>query len=220
MPSMAVTSLVIDILWRTHIYIGITVLVLYGVAGEAELLGYVAAFLAATITSVGILLLFRSGLTVYELLVPVAMYGGVVYVLVDYFYVSGRTLVYLPAMYATIVSLIETVRFLYRESAVARALSTFALLSHLYAAVAALGVWFFTDYFTNVAERTQLVLVLLLYAFFGVVVEGLQTIAERKLMSQATANTIFGTLFVIVFGIALIALLLTYMYADISGEIP
>jgi len=204
--------------WSTHIYFYVLLFLFAYSNNTSELLGYLGGFISSTLMLTGLLLVFRSGLRISELVIPVLMFAGVVFLFIQYFYLSGRADLYWFAIYSAGVAFVQTIRFLFKEKSTTEKFLTFSLLSHLFASFLALGVWFYVHYFTSITEEMLFKIILMTYAGLGIFVEGLQVLASRRVISRHLFSRILTIVMMVIFLITMTSLSVTYIVQDIIQQ--
>lgn len=200
---------------RAQVYFVVIALLLWSPNNTNELFGYLAMFIATSYTAALLLFIFRSSLRVVELIIPLGIFYGVGYLLVDYFYLSGRTDLYWMGLYATMAAIVETIYFLYHHPSLERAFYRFSFLAHLLGGAVALGIVFLLhDMPHTVSEFTAVGMVLVSYIVFGISTHSLYALKSLRWISDARYN-LFLSLIMIVCGVFVFVFLTISAVMDI-----
>lgn len=208
----------ISFIWRTHFYVLVLVLLTVVSNNTAALFGYLASFIFSSLAIVGLLLMFRTGWRLSELLLPGFLFGGVVYWFIHYFYLSGRTELYWLGLYAAGLAVLETIKHLYRERQFFETLLRFPLASHLFSGFLALGVWFFVSDFTAFNnDNALLTIILLIYAGLGILIEGLQVLAAQGMIGNRTIKKTLNVVFMTILFVTTVSILASYFVYGLTN---
>lgn len=188
---MKAVKIIGSFLWHTHIYFFILGLVIWYPNNTNQLMGYLAMFIAASYITILLLLLFRAGLRGIELWLPLVLYLTAGWLLIEYFYLSGRTDLYWLGVYAAGFAVIETGKHLYYNHNFLSPIHThkFGMIGYLLGTVVVISVWFFiTEFLSIKVGDVQLQIFLLIYVGIEIFVRGLFVLNKHHWLSKKIAN--------------------------------
>lgn len=200
-------------LWNAQVYLVALGLVILQSNNSNFISGYVASFMLSTLAVCLLLLLFRSNLRLVELFLPLVLFIGSGYLLAQYFYLSGRTEMYVFGVYAFGFTILETGKFLYKNNSFSDKFHLFPHTSHFIASILALGMWFFGVDFLMMTEDVLIKVLVLIYVLVGSAIVFLQTCAQQGVIRQQILKKFILCLYIIVGITTLISLFASFAFS-------
>lgn len=200
-------------LWNAQVYLVALGLVILQSNNSNFISGYVASFILSTLAVCLLLLLFRSNLRLVELFLPLVLFIGSGYLLAQYFYLSGRTEMYVFGVYAFGFTILETGKFLYKNNGFSDKFHLFPHTSHFIASILALGMWFFGVDFLMMTEDVLIKVLVLIYVLVGSAIVFLQTCAQQGVIRQQILKKFILCLYIIVGITTLISLFASFAFS-------
>ncbi len=210
--SMNYIKTIFSFLWNAQIYLLVGVFLLWFPTDTNYLFGYLSSLVFTSLAVFLVLFLFRSRLRPVELFLPLVIVSGIIYLFIQYFYMSGRTEMYILGMYAMGFTIVETGRFLYKNNIFSEKFHLFPYSSHFTAGIFSVGVWFFIiDFLPELSEEVVLKSILTAYIFIGSSVVFLQTCEKYHFINEQKLKKLFTYIFVSVFFVTIVSLFFSFV---------
>ena len=210
--TMKFLQIIFSFLWNAQIFLMVGGLLLWFPNDTKALFGYLASFVFTSLALCLMLFLFRSRLRPEVLILPLVIFSGIIYLFIQYFYMSGRTEMYVLGIYAMGFTIFETRRFLYQNNSFSDKFHLFPHSSHFVASIFSLGIWFFIiDFLTLQSEEGLLKSILIAYILTGTSIVVLQTFERYKVISEQKLKKLLMYIFVPVIFVTTISLFSSYV---------
>ena len=209
---MKFVQIISSFLWNAQIFLIVGGLLLWFPNDTKALFGYLASFVFTSLAVCVVLFLFRSRLRPAELLLPLIIFSGIIFLFIKYFYMSGRTEMYVLGIYAMGFTILETIRFLYKNNSFSEKFHLFPHSSHCVASIFSLGIWFFiVDFLSGLSEESVLKSILVTYILIGTSIVFFQTCEKYNIISEKKLKRFFMYIFVSVFFATLLSLFSSFV---------